>query len=85
MIVTILLIMTGTGFSRTDFKIVDIEKCSKGDETRYTVVCDPLSGKCIYVYKIDHTFKYVNHDCGASGYCHNLQKAIENAINCIDN
>jgi hypothetical protein len=39
----------------------------------------------VYVYQIDHTFKYVNHHCDASGYCRNLDQAIENAINCVNN
>jgi hypothetical protein len=71
--------------AEADFKIVNVEKCSRGNETKYTVVCDPASGQCVYVYQIDHTFKYVNHHCDASGYCRNLDQAIENAINCVNN
>jgi hypothetical protein len=80
-----LLMMSIAPLAGADFKIVNVEKSSKGNETKYTVICDPVSGQCVYVYQIDHTFKYVNHHCDASGYCRNLDQAIENAINCVSN
>ena len=73
-------------FAYADFKIVNIEKYNNKNETKYTVACDiSPNAPVVYVYKIDHTYRYVNHNCGASGYCNNLNQAIKNAINCLNN
>ena len=86
LLMTAAILILFSSLAHAEFKIVNIEKCGRGNETKYTVACNPLSdAPLVYVYKIDHTYKYVNHDCGASGYCKNLNEAIKNAVDCVNN